>query len=565
MKQGTQATKINQLVLGGFGIIIVLTGITNFISKSVNDSLSEANDWIIHTETVKRYLISIKKLLIDAETGQRGFIITNKERYLEPYSSARINIEEVIKNTKEKIQYNPQQITRLAEANTLAKTKLEYLAETIAMKKAGKEKEVLSLVSSEKGENMMDNIRIKLDEMIQVEEKLLEQRINTSQQIQQVANFVYWISFLSISIVAIIVSFLIIIVINRSLNLSLQSAFYFTEKIAAGDLTTQLDVSSNDVIGQLMTALKKMSHGLNSLINKVQRSGIQVTSSSTQIAASGKQLETSMTEQVAATKEVAATAKEISNVSRELVKTMEEVAEMSQVTAKAASENQKDLFEMETTIQHLKEATNSIAGRLGVISEKANNINNIVLTITKVADQTNLLSLNAAIEAEKAGEYGLGFAVVAREIRRLADQTAVATLDIEETIKQMQSSVSTGVMEMDKFATEVSRSVEDVARISNQTTQIIEQVQQLTPRFEGVSQGMETQSQAAQQINEAMSQLTSSSMQTADSLRDINNAIAQLNQVSQGLSQEISRFKLKTEEFTVNQNGNYQTVASITG
>lgn len=88
MKQGAQATKINQLVLGGFGIIIVLTGITNFISKSVNDSLSEANDWVRHTEEVKGNLLNIKKILIDAETGQRGFIITKNEKYLEPYISA---------------------------------------------------------------------------------------------------------------------------------------------------------------------------------------------------------------------------------------------------------------------------------------------------------------------------------------------------------------------------------------------------------------------------------------------------------------------------------------------
>ncbi len=561
MKQGTQATKINQLVLGGFGLIIVLTGITNFVSKSLNDSLSEANDWIIHTNDVTARLIRIKNILVDAETGQRGFIITNRERYLEPYIQAKQEISEIIKTSKEKISDNPEQVNRLSKIEALADKKFEELAETIALKKAGKEQETLSLILSDKGKKFMEEIRQGLDEMLQIEQQLLEQRTKKAEQINNIANFVYWASFLCISIVAIIVSFLIIVVLNRSLNLSLQSAFNFTEQIAAGDLTNKLDVSSNDVIGKLMTALKNMSHSLNILIHKVQRSGIQVTSSSTQIAASGKQLEASITEQVAATNEVAAAAKEISATSTELVKTMEEVAEMSQMTAKAASENQKDLLQMETTIQQLTEATNSIAARLGVISEKANNINNIVVTITKVADQTNLLSLNAAIEAEKAGEYGLGFAVVAREIRRLADQTAVATLDIEQMVKQMQSSVSTGVMEMDKFATEVGRSVEDVARISTQTTQIIEQVQQLIPRFEDVNQGMETQSQGAQQISEAMSQLSNTSMQTADSLRDINHAIAQLNQVSQGLSQEISRFKLKAEDFTPRHTESYQTIS----
>ncbi|KST68303.1 methyl-accepting chemotaxis protein [Mastigocoleus testarum] len=561
MKQGTQTTKINQLVLGGFGIIIVLTGITNFVSKSLNDSLSKANDWIIHTNNVTASLISIKKILIDAETGQRGFIITNRERYLEPYIQAKEDISEVIKTSKEKISDNPEQVNRLSKIEALADKKFEELAETIALKKAGKEQETLSLILSDKGKNIMNEIRQRIDEMLQIEKQLLEQRKKKAEQIQNVANFIYWASLVCIIIVAIIVSFLIIVVLNHSLNLSLQSAFNFTEKIAAGDLTNKLDVYSNDVIGKFMTALKNMSHSLNMLIYKVQRSGIQVTSSSTQIAASGKQLEATITEQVAATNEVAAAAKEISATSTQLVKTMEEVAEMSQMTAKAATENQKDLLQMETTMQQLTEATNSIAARLGVISEKANNINNIVVTITKVADQTNLLSLNAAIEAEKAGEYGLGFAVVAREIRRLADQTAVATLDIEQMVKQMQSSVSTGVMEMDKFATEVGQSVEDVARISTQTTQIIEQVQQLTPRFEEVNQGMETQSQGAQQISEAMSQLSNTSMQTADSLRDINHAIAQLNQVSQGLSQEISRFKLKTEDFTPHYTESNQTIS----
>ena len=110
---------------------------------------------------------------------------------------------------------------------------------------------------------------------------------------------------------------------------------------------------------------------------------------------------------------------------------------------------------MATEMKQLVESTASVSAKLGMIREKADSINAVVTTITKVADQTNLLSINAAIEAEKAGEYGRGFLVVAREIRRLADQTAVATLDIETMVRQMQDAVSAGVMQMDKFADEV--------------------------------------------------------------------------------------------------------------
>src|ERR1700681_3630636 len=111
------------------------------------------------------------------------------------------------------------------------------------------------------------------------------------------------------------------------------------------------------------------------------------------------------------------------------------------------------------------EASASINERLAVLSDKAGNIGTVVTTITRVADQTNLLSLNAAIEAEKAGEYGRGFAVVATEIRRLADQTAVATYDIEQMVKEMQQAVSAGVMGMDKFSEEVRRGVADVRSV----------------------------------------------------------------------------------------------------
>lgn len=317
------------------------------------------------------------------------------------------------------------------------------------------------------------------------------------------------------------------------------------EKISNGNLTTQIQLSEKqDEIGKLLAAFQRMNLGLNTLIRQVQQSGIQITTSATQIAASGKQLEATVTEQVASTTEVVATAKEIASTSRQLVKTMDEVTALSGATAQAAGGGQKELFRMETTMSQLANATSSIAGKLGIISEKANNINSVVTTIAKVADQTNLLSLNAAIEAEKAGEYGLGFSVVAREIRRLADQTAVATLDIESMVKEMQVAVSTGVMEMDKFTKEVSRGVEDIQIISTQLADIIEQVQSLTPRFQEVNQGMEAQSEGAQQISEAMAQLSEASVQTADALRDINGAIAQLNDAAQGLRQEISRFKV---------------------
>ncbi len=199
---------------------------------------------------------------------------------------------------------------------------------------------------------------------------------------------------------------------------------------------------------------------------------------------------------------------------------------------------------MEEAMRRMEEASKSISGRLEAINEKADNITTVVTTITKVADQTNLLSLNAAIEAEKAGEYGRGFTVVAREIRRLADQTAVATLDIEQMVKEMQSAVSSGVMEMEKFIAEVRHNVEDVAKISTKLTQIIEQVQALSPSFEDVKVAMAYQSGHAEEINTDMMALSEQMRQTKDSLHETYSAIEQLNEAAMGLETEVSRFRV---------------------
>jgi methyl-accepting chemotaxis protein WspA len=354
------------------------------------------------------------------------------------------------------------------------------------------------------------------------------------------------ISAVIIALISTAIAGLMVYMIANALGKRVTSVVDIAEKISTGDLrqVVQHTGNSRDEIGQLMASFQQMVQRLNNLVGQVQRASIQVTASCTQLSASGHQLEGTMTEQLASTNQVTTTAKQIAATSEELVNTMEEIANLSLNTTHTASTQQQDLVRMGATMQQLAGATDLISAKLGTISEKANNITTIVSTITKVADQTNLLSLNAAIEAEKAGESGLGFSVVAKEIRRLADQTAIATVDIEQMIKEMQSAVSTGVMEMDKFAREVRQGVTEVAGITAQVGQVIEQVQDLSPRFEAVSQGMETQFQGAQQISEAMMQLSSASAQTADSLQEINRVIEHLNQAEQGLRREVMTFKL---------------------
>jgi methyl-accepting chemotaxis protein WspA len=335
-------------------------------------------------------------------------------------------------------------------------------------------------------------------------------------------------------------------ILASGLNLvtdSLQEMAKKAEQVADGNLAIEVrGLSQKDVLGN---ALAEMIEKLSSLIRRVQKSGLQVNTSATEIAATAQEQLSTASQVAATTSEIGATSKEISTTSRELVQTIKDIAEVAEKTAVLAGSGQTGLNRMKATMQQVMEAAASINARLGTLSEKAGNIGTVVTTITRVADQTNLLSLNAAIEAEKAGDYGRGFAVVATEIRRLADQTALATGDIEEMVKEMQSAVAAGVMGMDKFSEEVRRGGEVVEQVSEELSQIIHHVQALTPNFETVSEGMQSQSRGAQQISEALSQLSEASQQTVESLRQSNSAIEQLNEASRGLQDGVASFTVR--------------------
>ncbi|HEX8542634.1 MAG TPA: methyl-accepting chemotaxis protein [Pseudomonas sp.] len=344
--------------------------------------------------------------------------------------------------------------------------------------------------------------------------------------------------------VAIIAAGLCGLFLMRSIMSPMQRIVQILEIMRTGDLSKRLNLDRKDEFGAVETGFNDMMTELTGLVSQAQRSSVQVTTSVTEIAATSKQQQATATETAATTTEIGATSREIAATSRDLVRTMTEVTTAADQASILAGSGQQGLARMEDTMHSVMGAADLVNAKLAILNEKAGNINQVVVTIVKVADQTNLLSLNAAIEAEKAGEYGRGFAVVATEVRRLADQTAVATYDIEQMVREIQSAVSAGVMGMDKFSEEVRRGMFEVTQVGEQLSQIIHQVQALAPRVLMVNEGMQAQATGAEQINQALVQLGDASSQTVESLRQASFAIDELSQVAVGLRSGVSRFKV---------------------
>ena len=334
--------------------------------------------------------------------------------------------------------------------------------------------------------------------------------------------------------------YLLLQAINRPLGRLVEAV----DVMRTGDFSRRLKLERQDEFTTLADGFNRMADELATLVGQVQKSGIQVNTSVTEIAAAAREQQATSSEIAATTSEIGATSKEISATSKELVRTMGEVSTVAEQSAALAGSGQAGLSRMEETMRHVMEAASSINDKLVVLNEKAANINQVVVTITKVADQTNLLSLNAAIEAERAGEHGRGFFVVATEIRRLADQTAVATYDIGQMVKEIQAAVSAGVMGMDKFSEEVRRGMQEIQQVGGQLSQITQQVLALAPRIETVNEGMQAQSTGAEQISQALVQLSEAAQQTVESLRQSSLAIDGLDVMAGELRGGISRFKL---------------------
>ncbi len=333
--------------------------------------------------------------------------------------------------------------------------------------------------------------------------------------------------------------------IIRDITNPLEQLVAVADRVASGNLSVNIPFENRrDEIGVLVSSFNGMIFSLTSIVSQVQKSGLQVNTSINQISVTGKEQQTAAQEIAGTTTNIGNTANEISSTSRELLTMMNDAFSVAEETTGLAGKGKEGLSRMRGTMDQITDAVSLVHTKLDVLNQKATNINQVITTITKIADRTNLLSLNAAIEAEKAGEYGRGFSVVATEIRRLADQTAVATYDIEQMVNDMQDAVTTGVVAMNRFSDQVKQGVRDVQQISTQLDQIINQVQALPPRFELVNQGMQSQASGGQQISDSLSQLSRTVQQTARSLEQSNEAIEQLKNAAYGLRDGVARFKL---------------------
>ncbi len=591
----------NKLALGLSSIVVIILCLLALAYVNFA-KLSEANDWDRHTLEVLLETNHVATSVLQVQAAARGFLLTGQEDLVVPvaaeYQQAVAHLERAIALTSD----NPEQNARLKQLDPMLRSWMaQWITPQIEKRRAAggarSAAEIEAAVLG--GARLVAQMRDLLNAVENEENRLLAKRSEESVALHASMNRLLTLGGVLCVLFAIAIAMLMMRAISRplgqltdaardiaagnasaraevlskdelgqvaiefnrmaqavqdnhsreqagtnALRAKVDSLLAVVSKAASGDLTGKVEIRGDDAIGRLGAGLAVMFDNLRSLLDNVQRAGIQVTASATQIAASARQQEATGVEQAQTSVEIVSTTREISANTTQLLRTMEDATVVADHTTSATADAQDHLQRMDLAMQNMVAATDSINAKLAALSDKASNINSVLTTITKVADQTNILSLNAAIEAEKAGEAGRGFAVVATEIRRLADQTSVSTWDIEQMLKEMQSAVSASVMGMDKFSEEIRRSVADARRMAEQLSSVMVQVRKLAPSFDIVLQGMQAQATGATQITETMMQLSDASQQTVDSLKATSEAVHQLQYAASELQSSVANFSV---------------------
>ena len=345
-------------------------------------------------------------------------------------------------------------------------------------------------------------------------------------------------------VVAVVLSILFAYLIVRSITGPIVPLVAVARKIADGDLNVQIDHISSDEIGNLSESFRVMTQNLRSMIGQVASTSTQIASASNQLQSTAEQIATGAEEVAAQAATVATAGEEMSATSGDIAQNCQMAAEGAQRASQSASDGASVVERTVTVMGQIAAKVQESARTVENLGVRSDQIGAIIGTIEDIADQTNLLALNAAIEAARAGEQGRGFAVVADEVRALAERTTKATKEISEMIKAIQKETKGAVTAMEQGVKQVESGTEEAAKSGQALHDILQQVNDVAMQVNQIATAAEEQTATTSEISSNMQMITDVVHQTSQGAHESATAAAQLNGNAEELQRLVRQFKL---------------------
>ena len=314
-----------------------------------------------------------------------------------------------------------------------------------------------------------------------------------------------------------------------------------------GDLTKRMKITSKDEIGQLADWFNRFIEKLHDVIVMVKRNAEEVASASTEIASAAEQASAGSTEQESQAGEVASSIEQMTATIVESSQNAASATDSARNAAEVAGEGGQIVQQTIEGMQAISESVKASASTIAELGKRSDEIGEIIGVIDDIADQTNLLALNAAIEAARAGEQGRGFAVVADEVRKLAERTTKATAEIASMIKGIQEDTSGAVTSMEEGTSQVEAGMELAVKAGDSLTSIVSVVSEVQTMIEQIATASDEQSAAAEQISGNIGGIVTVTKQSAQGAEQMAAAAEELNRQTDSLMGLVGQFKVTQE------------------
>ncbi|GMA49255.1 hypothetical protein GCM10025857_06120 [Alicyclobacillus contaminans] len=549
------------------GFFSVLLGVLSFLSFSGIQASSE--EVLKHAIPINQTVNSLMQDLLNEETGIRGYYITQDKQYLQPYVDGSAQAVKDLKTLRSfesaYPQLKPVIEQQLVPAESLVQSSFDGLQVQIQTGQLSSAKQNLDA-----GKAAMDDFRVAYSAVEKIAGQITsrsEQRIGSTVHIAYIA--------MSITlIVSIVIGVFMLMYLRKTVVLPIRRVANQLRDIAEGegDLTRHLDVATNDEIGDLAHHFNNMVDGLRQLIGQVGLNAEQVAASSEELTASAEQTSRS-TEHIASTMQEVASGAErqaqgVSVTAGHIVTMttgLKEIVGHAESVVSAAEKANAVAMDGSTAVRHVVEQMNAIREEMGRLSEKVMVLGNrskeivdVVKLIRGIADQTNLLALNAAIEAARAGEHGRGFAVVADEVRKLAEESAQSAGRIAELVQTIRVETHGVVSSMENATGEVKKGVDTVTEAGMSFEQILIAVSDVKRRVQEVLAVASQIQSGAGEVEASIVEIdhiavtTASETQTVAaaaeeqlaSMEEITSSAANLSLMAEELQKLVGKFKV---------------------
>ncbi len=341
-----------------------------------------------------------------------------------------------------------------------------------------------------------------------------------------------------------ILAFVLGLIISRSIAVPVNTLAGQARQVADGDLRVNIEYRSGDEVGELSEAFRTMTEGLRVTVSKVAENSNQVATASSELHSTAEQIATGAEEVAAQSTTVATAGEEMAATSGDIAQNCQLAAEGAQRASQTASDGAAIVERTVAVMAQIAEKVQQSAKTVESLGARSDQIGAIIGTIEDIADQTNLLALNAAIEAARAGEQGRGFAVVADEVRALAERTTRATKEIGEMIKAIQRETKDAVVAMEQGVHQVEAGTDEAAKSGHALQDILAQVNDVAMQVSQIATAAEEQTATTGEISSNMHQISEVVQQTSQGAQESAVAAAQLNKNAEELQRLVRQFKL---------------------